>query len=62
LQDYEIDKINLFYTSNIIFFKKNTIAFNWSDSSYDKKYTESEFKQFLDVAKQNKYLKDCIFE
>jgi hypothetical protein len=66
LQDYEIDKIgiNLFLsTSNIIFYKhKNTIVFNWSDSSYDKKYTESEFKQFLDVAKQNKYLKDCIFE
>lgn len=66
LQDYEIDKIgvNLFLTtSNIIFYKHtNTIELNWNKNSYYKQYNETEFKQFLDVAKENKYLKDCIFE
>lgn len=66
LQDYEIDRIliDLFLTkSNVIFYKHtNTIVVNWQKNSYDKQYTEAEFKQFLDIAKENKHLKDCIFE
>jgi len=66
LQDYEIDRIliDLFLTkSNVIFYKHtNTIVVNWQKNTYDKQYTEAEFKQFLDIAKENKYLKDCIFE
>lgn len=66
LQDYEIDKIaiDLFLTdANIIFYKhKNTIVFNWQSSSYNKQYSETEFKMFLDVAKENEYLKNCEFE
>jgi len=66
LQDYEIDKIaiDLFLTdSNIIFYKhKNTIVFNWQSGNYNKQYSETEFKMFLDVAKENKYLKNCEFE
>lgn len=66
LQDYELDKIGIELfasTSNIIFYKHtNTVVFNWQSGSYNKQYSESEFKQFLDVAKENKYLKDCVFE
>lgn len=66
LQYYEIDRIliELFLTSsNVIFYKHtNTIVVNWQKGSYNRQYTETEFKQFLDVAKENQYLKDCIFE
>jgi len=66
IQDYEIDRIGIqlfLTTSNIIFYKHlNKIVFNWQDGNYNKKYTESEFKIFIDVAKENEYLKNCEFE
>lgn len=66
LQDYEIDRIGIelfLTTSNIIFYKhQNKIVFNWQDGSYNKQYNETEFKLFLDVAKENQYLKNCEFE
>jgi len=65
-QDFEKDTIliNLFSTtSNVIFYKHiNTIVFNWQKDSYSKQYSETEFKMFLDVAKENEYLKNCEFE
>jgi len=65
-QDYEIDRIAivLFNTcQNIIFYNhKNLIVFNWQKDSYSRQYNETEFKMFLDIAKENEYLKNCEFE
>lgn len=66
IQDYELDKIGieLFLTNNnVIFYKHiNTVVFNWQSGNYNKQYSETEFKKFLDVAKENPFLKDLEFE
>jgi hypothetical protein len=66
IQDYEIDKIaiGLFNDcSNIIFYtSQNNIVVNWQNGTYNRQYSESEFKAFTGMAKKNKYLKDCTFE
>lgn len=48
---------------NIIYYNNtNTCVLNWNDSSYNRKYTETEFKMFLDVAKEHSVTKDFIFK
>lgn len=48
---------------NIIYYSHtNKCVLNWSDSYYYKKYSETEFKMFLDVAKEHKVTKDLIFK
>jgi hypothetical protein len=66
LMDYEIDKIliELFNTKdNVIFYNHtNKCVVNWQNNSYTKKYTLTEFKQFIDIAKKNTLLKHIEFE
>ncbi|MDQ5930350.1 MAG: hypothetical protein QG594_2138 [Bacteroidota bacterium] len=64
-KDFELDKIGIelfLTTSNVIYYKhKNEVVFNWQKDSYSKQYSETEFKMFLDIAKENEILKDCNF-
>ncbi len=55
--------IDLFLTtSNVIFYNHtNMVVFNWQDSTYEKKYTESDFRRFAAIAKRKALLKDIQF-
>jgi hypothetical protein len=48
---------------NVIFYNHtNKCVVNWQNNSYTKKYTLTEFKQFIDIAKKNTLLKHIEFE
>jgi hypothetical protein len=56
--------VELFGTrDNIIYYPHtNECVLNWYNSCYTKRYSETEFKMFLDVAKEHKVTKDLIFK